>query len=178
MGSGGVKAKTDGRRPLTPTPGTGAARGICGSGMGLDRIVKRLGLPRQQRLVSNSQIKAVLRRRLRRSDGLLRLYVCENHGAHPRLGVSVGRSCGKAVVRNRLKRLIREAWRLDQYQIPSGYDYLVMVSPEGLSRARDTGHPLTLHQVRQSLVHLVRKVLESEVSGDRGPAGVQGPSEG
>jgi len=125
--------------------------------------------------VSNSQIKAVLRRRLRRSDGLLRLYVSENTCVYPRLGISVGCSCGKAVVRNRLKRLVREAWRLDQDRIPPAYDYVVMVSPEGLRRAQNTAQGLTLHQIRQSLGRLIQKALESEASGVAWPPGVQDP---
>ncbi|MHC4061082.1 MAG: ribonuclease P protein component [Planctomycetota bacterium] len=83
-----------------------------------------------RRLVTNRQFKAVLARKLRVSNGLLTLYIAENNCGHPRLGVSVSKSCGSSVVRNRLKRLVREAFRQSQQRIPARFDYLVMVSPQ------------------------------------------------
>jgi ribonuclease P protein component len=68
-------------------------------------------------------------RKLRFSNGILILYMAENNCGYPRLGVSVGKSCGKVVVRNRLKRLLREVFRQNQYRIPSGFDYLLIPSP-------------------------------------------------
>ena len=68
-------------------------------------------------------------RKLRFSNEILTLYMAENNCGYPRLGVSVGKSCGKAVVRNRLKRLLREVFRQNQDRIPSGFDYLLMPSP-------------------------------------------------
>lgn len=95
--------------------------------------LKRLTLPKKKRLTSNQQFKAVLDRGRRAGDGLLTLYAAPNDCGYPRLGVSVGKSSGKAVVRNRLKRLLREAFRRSQDRIEQGFDYVLMIAP-ALSR--------------------------------------------
>jgi ribonuclease P protein component len=89
----------------------------------------QFSFPKKKRLVNNRQFKAVLARGRSLSNGLLTLYMAENNCGYPRLGVSVKKSCGNAVVRNRLKRLVREAFRQSQDRIPAGFDYLLMISP-------------------------------------------------
>jgi len=130
--------------------------------------VKKLRFSKSQRLVSNSQIKAVLGRRLRYTDGLLVLYMAENTCGYPRLGVSVGRSCGKAVIRNRLKRLLRDAFRLDQDWIPTEFDYVLMVLQAGLRQMEKGGNGLTLSQVRRSFEGLIRKAVGRQGLSTRG----------
>jgi ribonuclease P protein component len=122
--------------------------------------MKRLSFPKKKKLVSNKQFKAVLACNLRVSDGLLVLYVAENDCGYSRLGVSVSKSCGGAVVRNRLKRLLREAFRQSQDRIPAGFDYVLMISPEFAKLGKSAGgkeavKQLTFEQVRASFLSLV-----------------------
>ena len=91
--------------------------------------MKYLTLPKKKRLTSNRQFKAVLDRGRRAGDRRLTLYMAPNDCEYARLGVSVGRSSGNAVVRNRLKRLLRETFRCNQDRIPAGFDYLLMIAP-------------------------------------------------
>ncbi len=124
--------------------------------------MKRFTFAKNKRLVSNSQFKEVLARGLRVSDGLLTLYMAKNDCGCPRLGVSVGKSCGGAVVRNRIKRLLREAFRQSQDRIPAGFDYLLMISrtytKSDKSGPKEAIRQLTSQQVRASLLILVNQV--------------------
>ena len=51
--------------------------------------------------------------------------VRENGLGTTRLGITVGKRAGNAVKRNRVKRLIREFFRLNYSRIPRGYDMVV-----------------------------------------------------
>lgn len=62
-----------------------------------------------------------------RLGGTMIVFGRVNGLAHSRLGLSVGRVVGGAVERNRVKRLIREAFRLDQHSLPQGLDFVVSV---------------------------------------------------
>ena len=93
-------------------------------------ILKRLSFPKTKRLTTNRQFKAVLDNKLHVRDDLLILYMAENDCGYPRLGVSIGKVHGNAVVRNTLKRRLREAFRQSQAEIPADFDYLLMISPQ------------------------------------------------
>jgi len=64
---------------------------------------------------------------LREDAGAVIVYARPNGLPFPRLGISIGRRAGGAVVRNRLKRLLREAFRLEQHAIGAGIDLITVV---------------------------------------------------
>ena len=58
----------------------------------------------------------------------------EDESPEPRLGLAVSRKIGGSVVRNRIKRQLREAWRVLNGEVPPGNDYVLIVRP-GLAAA-------------------------------------------
>jgi len=132
--------------------------------------MKRFSLAKSKRLVTSTQFGAVVARKQRFTDGLFVLYVAENDCKISRLGIAINKSIGSAVVRNRLKRLIREVFRINQHDIPQGFDYLFTfsshwqdklskytVSDEIISKSIKG---LGLEQVRNSMINLIAKAFK------------------
>ncbi len=65
--------------------------------------------------------------KVRHSVGPLSVWARPNALPNSRLGLSVNRAVGTAVQRNRLKRLLREAFRLRRHELPQGYDWVVVI---------------------------------------------------
>jgi len=80
--------------------------------------------------------------------GPLVCYSKPNVLAHPRLGLSIGRRVGTAPKRNRIKRLLRESFRLMQHDLPRGYDLVLVVRPH---------NTLILAEYQKLLTHLALK---------------------
>jgi len=111
---------------------------------------RRYRLPRSHRLSGRRLFSAVFRHRVRRSSGPLTVAARPNGLTHNRLGLSVPKRVGNAPQRNRAKRLVREALRLHQHDLPAGYDLVVSV------RAHDP--PLTLLQYAEHLAAALRQI--------------------
>ncbi len=80
-----------------------------------------------RRLHGRRAFAQVYAARVRHHAGSLTVYGKPNGLNLPRLGLSVSASVGSAVKRNRIKRLIREAFRLGQHDWPAAYDLVVVV---------------------------------------------------
>ena len=83
------------------------------------------GFPKTARLRRQYEFDAVYRGKHYAGDGVLVVRAIRNNLDRSRLGLSVSKKVGNAVVRNRWKRLIRESFRHQQDQIPSGMDIVV-----------------------------------------------------
>ena len=60
------------------------------------------------------------------ANGYLVLYARPNRSAKNRVGVTVGKKLGKAVVRNRVRRRLREVYRLNEERFAPGWDIVVV----------------------------------------------------
>jgi ribonuclease P protein component len=83
-------------------------------------IPRRLRFGAELRLRSKLQFDAIYAGSRRVDDRFFALRVKPNGLTHPRVGLAVAvKTAGSAVARNRLRRLVRESFRLAQYELPA-----------------------------------------------------------
>lgn len=81
------------------------------------------------KLCSPKDFRALRHAKKITADGI-RIYSKRNQFARPRLGMVIAkREIPKAVIRNRIKRVIRESIRLNQYELV-GFDIVVVISKQ------------------------------------------------
>jgi ribonuclease P protein component len=87
--------------------------------------MRRYRLTRSQRLRRQLDFDRVHGSNVYAADKVLVVRGCANGLPNTRLAVSLSRKVGNAVVRNRWKRLVREAFRLQLPELPRGLDLVV-----------------------------------------------------
>ena len=86
----------------------------------------RFSFPKSVRLLKSAEFERVFQQRCSAADGLLVVHSAFGASTQPRLGMVVSRKCGNAVLRNRWKRCLREAFRLAQNDLPRRLDLVVL----------------------------------------------------
>jgi ribonuclease P protein component len=99
---------------------------------------------RRRRLSRSAEFERVYRQGRSKGNRYLVLYAFpreEDSSSEdgPRLGLSVSRRIGVAVDRNRVKRVLREAFWAEAERLPEGSDYLVVARPDSRDLAEREG---------------------------------------
>lgn len=86
----------------------------------------RFEFPPENRLRTPAEYKRVYDQRHSVGDDRLLVFTLWNEEGHSRLGTSVSKKIGNSVVRHRWKRILREAFRLQQHDLPAGLDLVLI----------------------------------------------------
>jgi ribonuclease P protein component len=124
------------------------------------RPIAPRGRPKRGRLSRSAEFERVYRQGRSVGNRFLVLYAFPRAadvapGDGPRLGLSVSRKVGGAVDRNRVKRLLREAFAGEVERVPADQDVVVVARPE----ARDLAEREGLDGMRRELAELVGRAL-------------------
>ena len=112
------------------------------------------GFPRAARLLRGTEFEAVYRGGQRRSSKHFVIFFRSTGRVQTRFGTSVKKALGGAVVRNRIRRRIREIVRLHREEIPSGWD--IVIHPRSSVARAD------FQRLAKELVELLRTALKPQ----------------
>lgn len=110
--------------------------------------------PKSFRVVKGDDFTSAMRRGGCAADGTLVVFVLPRADASDsatRLGVTIPKKTGNAVVRNQWKRLIRESFRTQRAGIPAGFDIVVRPKKDAV---------LDWKEIQRGLPRLAAKAIE------------------
>jgi len=105
--------------------------------------------PRSRRVTAPADFQAAYAQRTSVQVGPLMVHARPNTLLYTRLGLAIGKRAGNAAVRNRIKRMIRESFRLLQHELPTAYDLIVSAR---------THEPLSLSAYQNLLLDAARRL--------------------
>ncbi|MBQ9608340.1 MAG: ribonuclease P protein component [Lachnospiraceae bacterium] len=97
-------------------------------------------------LKNNREFGRVYNQRESYANKYLVMYLSANSLECSRIGISVNKKVGNSVVRHRITRLIREAYRLNKEKIKTGYDIVIV--------ARTSAKDKNYHDIESAFIHL------------------------
>lgn len=97
-------------------------------------------------LKKNIDFGKVYRKGKSRANRQLVLYILSNGTDKNRLGISVSKKVGNSVVRHRIKRLIKEAYRLNEHAFARGYDLVFIARTDAAGK--------TYEEIEKSVLHI------------------------
>lgn len=111
--------------------------------------MKEQSYRKSERVTNRSDYKAIYNKGVWSSSQHFTSVICSNEQGIKRLGITVTKKTGNAVKRNRIKRLIREFFRLNKDLFPAGHDVVVM--------AKRNMPPLTYQEACRELTKLISR---------------------
>ncbi|WP_437224440.1 ribonuclease P protein component [Planctomicrobium sp. SH661] len=109
-----------------------------------------LTFPRTRRIRSGLDFERIYGLKQKSADSRLVIFAARNSLGLTRIGLSVSRKHGNSVVRHRLRRMLREAYRLAQHQIAEGLDLILIPGREAAAS--------TQPELQRSMVQLARRL--------------------
>jgi ribonuclease P protein component len=115
--------------------------------------MKQFGLSRKERVVNNKEFDLIYKEGTIRKSGNVMVRYLPNNLGYSRLGIAVSKKIFRASVRrNRVKRLIREAFRLNKTRLPKGLN--IIVSARMTPGNRET--QVTLSEIQTELLKIFK----------------------
>ena len=114
------------------------------------------GYPKSSRLLKRSDYRSLFKTGVKCSRKHFLCFYAHGRGEQTRLGITVSKKVGKAVTRNRIKRLCREFFRTNNRRLGETWDVSIVARPSvaGVSRK----------QALRSLNDIFKVIAESQPS--------------
>lgn len=97
------------------------------------KLMKRFSLSKEEKLLKSQDFKRVLRNGKGHNTRYFKIFISSNQAKKQRLGITTSRKIGAAAERNRIKRLLREFFRLHKKYFPPSSDIL-FIAKSGADR--------------------------------------------
>ena len=91
--------------------------------------MKKYALTRGEKVLKSAEYRNIIKGGKTRNTEHFKVFICPNSIKKQRLGITASRRVGSAVKRNRIKRLLREFFRLHKACLPTSSDLLFIAKP-------------------------------------------------
>lgn len=105
-------------------------------------------MEKKYRLRKNIEFKRVYNKGKNYWNRNLTLYVKKNGLEETRLGITITKKIGNAVVRNKIKRRVKEIYRLNKHRVKNGYDLIFIPKKNVVD--------LSYKELERSIIHILR----------------------
>jgi ribonuclease P protein component len=108
-----------------------------------------VGIPSNIRIKKNTDFQTVFKKGKQIPGRGVILYYSKSNAQATRVGIVVSKKVGNAVVRSRIKRIFREIFRLNQPNIKSGYDIIIIT--------RKSIREKSFHDIEKTFIDIMRR---------------------